>query len=229
MQKLYTKTTVSELKFAAMADKDEAAYHQFEEREVEPILPAFLKEEEGISVTTRGNAYHKVMELMEFEEVLGSSLPMEQVLQERLEKFVERKVMSEEYYNALNLQKLVTFLQDPLAKRMWQAQKRGLLYREQPFVLGISAGRLGEEFPAQEKVLIQGIIDAFFVEDGEIVLLDYKTDKVQTPKELWDRYETQLDYYEEALTKLMQMPVKEKILYSFGLGKCVRAAGDAEE
>ena len=229
LQKLYTKTTVSELKIAAMADKDEAAYHQFEEREVAPILPAFVQEKESVSATTRGNAYHKVMELMEFEEVLGSSLPMEQVLQERLEKFVERKVMSEEYYNALNLQKLVTFLQDPLAKRMWQAQKRGLLYREQPFVLGISAGRLGEEFPAQEKVLIQGIIDAFFVEDGEIVLLDYKTDKVQTPKELWDRYETQLDYYEEALTKLMQMPVKEKILYSFGLGKCVRAAGDAEE
>ncbi len=229
LQKLYTKTTVSELKIAAMADKDEAAYHQFEEREVAPILPAFVQEKESVSATTRGNAYHKVMELMEFEEVLGSPLPMEQVLQECLERFVERKVLPEEYYNALNLQKLATFLQDPLAKRMYQAQKEGLLYREQPFVLGISAGRLGEEFPAQEKVLIQGIIDAFFVEDGEIVLLDYKTDKVQTPKELWDRYETQLDYYEEALTKLMQMPVKEKILYSFGLGKCVRATGDTEE
>jgi len=51
--------------------------------------------------------------------------------------------------------------------------------------------------------------------------LDYKTDKVQTGKELWDRYGTQLEYYEEALSSLMQMPVKEKILYSFSLEECV--------
>lgn len=70
-------------------------------------------------------------------------------------------------------------------------------------------------------MLIQGIIDAFFVEEGQIVLLDYKTDKVQTGKELWDRYATQLEYYEEALSSLMQMPVKEKILYSFSLEDCV--------
>lgn len=245
LQKLYTKTTVSELKIAAMADKDEAAYHQFEEREVEPILPAFLKEEEGISATTRGNAYHKVMELLDFseffEEGAGGDLSMatlnsvvnvwetgilvaepEKVLRESLQGFVERKVLSQEYFEAVNMRKLTTFLQDPIAKRMWQASVSGQLYREQPFVLGISATKLSEDFPAEEKVLIQGIIDAFFVEDGEIVLLDYKTDKVQTPKELWGRYETQLDYYEEALTKLMQMPVKERILYSFGLGMCVR-------
>ena len=69
--------------------------------------------------------------------------------------------------------------------------------------------------------ILQGIIDAFFVEEGEIVLVDYKTDRVTSGKELWDRYETQLDHYEEALTKLMQMPVKERILYSFSLEKCV--------
>ena len=246
LQKLYTKTTVSELKIVAMADKDEAAYHQFEEREVEPVVPAFRKEREGITATTRGNAYHKVMELLDygvfFEEqadaVAAEALKADvgktealsvgtltEAVEERLHKclldFVERKVLPQEYYDALNMQKLLTFLQDPIAERMWQAQKKGTLYREQPFVLGISATKLKEEFPAEEKVLIQGIIDAFFVEDGELVLLDYKTDKVQTARELWDRYETQLDYYEEALCKLMQMQVKEKILYSFGLGGCV--------
>ncbi len=225
LQKLYTKTTVSELKIAAMADKDEAAYHQFEEREVKPILPDFLKGEERISATTRGNAYHKVMELLDYEIFFGAEslvADAEEVLRNSLQAFVERKVLSQEYYEAINFKKLLIFLQNPIAKRMWKAQKTGQLYREQPFVLGISATKLSKEFPPEEKVLIQGIIDAFFVEDDGIVLLDYKTDKVQTPKELWDRYETQLDYYEEALTKLMQMPVKEKILYSFGLGMCVK-------
>ena len=64
-------------------------------------------------------------------------------------------------------------------------------------------------------------MDVFFVEEDGIVLLDYKTDRVGSGKELWDRYETQLDYYEEAVCKLMNMPVKERILYSFSLERCV--------
>lgn len=57
----------------------------------------------------------------------------------------------------------------------------------------------------------------FWVEDGKIVLLDYKTDSVKSVEELWARYETQLAYYSEALEKMMGMPVKEKYLYSFRL------------
>ena len=66
-------------------------------------------------------------------------------------------------------------------------------------------------------MLIQGIIDVFFVENDEIVLLDYKTDVIDSLKSLWKRYEVQLDYYEEALQKLMKLPVKESFLYSFYL------------
>ena len=65
--------------------------------------------------------------------------------------------------------------------------------------------------------MIQGIIDVFFVEEGEIVLLDYKTDVVENMQQLWNRYSTQMDYYEEALTGCMEKVVKEKILYSFYL------------
>lgn len=102
---------------------------------------------------------------------------------------------------------------------MWRAQEQGLLYREQPFVLGIDAKRLDPDLPEGEKVLIQGIIDVFFIEDGEIVLLDYKTDVIDSLEALWNRYNVQIQYYEEALTKLMQMPVKERIMYSFYLEK----------
>ncbi len=226
LQGLYTKTTVSELKIAAMADKDEAAYHQFEKPESEPILPAFMRGEKGISATDRGNAYHKVMEIMDFDLFFAGDVlcaDAAEKLEKMLQTSAENKVMPAEYEEAVSRRKLIRFLENPLAKRMWQAQRQGALYREQPFVLGIGADKLNSDFPATEKVLIQGIIDAFFVEDGEIVLLDYKTDKVQTAKELWERYETQLDYYEEALTKLMQMPVKERILYSFSLEECVTA------
>ncbi len=66
-------------------------------------------------------------------------------------------------------------------------------------------------------MLIQGIIDVFFEEEDGIVLLDYKTDAISSMKELWNRYETQLDYYQEAVRKLSGKPVKERILYSFHL------------
>ena len=109
------------------------------------------------------------------------------------------------------------FLESDLAYRMWRAQRRGTLYREQPFVLGVDARRLKADFPEEETVLIQGIIDVFFAEEDGLVLLDYKTDAVSSLGELWNRYETQMDYYREAIAKLMELRVKERILYSFHL------------
>ena len=66
LQKLYTKTTVSELKIAAMAEKDEAAFHTFEEKEVVPYIPGFRREQEKVSGAVRGNAFHRTMELLDF-------------------------------------------------------------------------------------------------------------------------------------------------------------------
>ena len=264
---LYTKTTVSELKIAAMADRDEEAYHAFEEKEIQPYIPAFKRGEEKVSGTVRGNAYHRVMELLDFEKLmeagLGSSasavskpgvggtvdsktaddadvgnavnseadFPQDygtygkcvsrqklmSALQSFLEDQVAQKRLSREYRDAVRDQRIVSLLLSPLGYRMWQADRAGKLYREQPFVLGIDASRLNAELPETETVLIQGIIDVFFVEEDGMVLLDYKTDSVDTMEELWNRYETQLDYYQEALQKLMGLPVKERILYSFHL------------
>ena len=238
LQKLYTKTTVSELKIAAMAEKDEEAFHTFEEKEVVPYIPAFRREQEKVSGAVRGNAFHRTMELLDFtylftESGLFTGCPNnyeeyrrgldKNRLQNRLEEFLQRETISlrltEEYAKAVSLPKILNFLEQELAYRMWRVQEQGLLYREQPFVLGIDAKRLDPDLPEGEKVLIQGIIDVFFIEDGEIVLLDYKTDVIDSLEALWNRYNVQIQYYEEALTKLMQMPVKERILYSFYLEK----------
>lgn len=234
LAKLYTKTTVSELKIAAMEEKDEAAYHLFEEEEIQPYIPAFKKEEEAVSGAARGSAFHRVMELLDFEFVLTgqfSDFPEsyeayvqgldKKKVKDFLHEFLLQETASlrlpEEYFAAVREQKIVQFLTSPIAYRMWAAEKRGELYREQPFVYGISAERLSRDFPCEEKVLIQGIIDVFFIEEGKLVLLDYKTDVIASMEELWNRYDTQLDYYQEALTRLMDMPVSEKVLYSFYL------------
>ena len=242
LEQLYTKTSVSELKIAAMEEKDEAAYQAFEQKEIVPYVPSFRQSAQEAGGTLRGNAFHKVMELADYEELyqeVYASMPEseetftragdESVLRHNLREMLARETaqgrLPESYRQVLQEHKLLRFFRDGLAWRMWRAHRAGALYREQPFVYGISAARLKPCFPAGEKVLIQGIIDAFFVEDGQIVVVDYKTDRVQTGEELWNRYAEQLKYYEEALGKLMGLSVGEKILYSSSLGCCVTEPG----
>ena len=98
-----------------------------------------------------------------------------------------------------------------------KAARRGKLYKEQPFVLGVDASEIYPEDCSGETILVQGIIDVFFEEEDGLVVLDYKTDKVKNAGELKEKYHAQLDYYAQALEQLLEKPVKEKIIYSFTL------------
>lgn len=218
LEKLYTKTTVSELKKAAMEGAlEEPARELFASQEISPYIPAFMRDKEEVSGTTRGSAMHRVMELLDFTKKYENI----QELTEKIKAYQVQGRLSAEFAEAVRIDKINTFLQSPLADRMHKAAMLNKLYREQPFVYGISANRLSNaenEFPEEETVLIQGIVDAFFYEEDGIILLDYKTDVISSPLELIKRYKVQMDYYEEALTGLTGRPVKEKILYSFYLG-----------
>ena len=216
LQGLYAKTSVSELKMKAMEERDEGAYQLFEETEQKEYVPEFIEAKGEVSGTTRGNAYHRVMELMDFTKV-----PAMDDIWLDLERFAEEKVMDPLYITLIRKDKFKAFLQSDLAMRMKKAQEEKKLYREQPFVYGLEASRLDEKFPQEEKVLIQGIVDAYFEEDGELVIVDYKTDAIGQPEELISRYKEQLKYYKEALENLTKKKVKEMILYSYALNRTV--------
>ena len=229
LKDLYTKTSVSELKMAAMhkafekQSLEETPISLFPTEEIVPYIPNFAKESREVSGAARGSAYHRLLELLDYTKLMEENSNNQTVyMQQSIEQFVESGRITQEEVDMVNLKKIGTFLESSVAARMAAADASGNLYKEQPFVLGIEASRLSEEFPVDEKVLIQGIIDVYFVEDGEIVLLDYKTDAVKTGDELKKRYETQLKYYTEALEKITGYKVKEKILYSFALGKEVK-------
>ncbi|MBO6090147.1 MAG: PD-(D/E)XK nuclease family protein, partial [Lachnospiraceae bacterium] len=83
------------------------------------------------------------------------------------------------------------------------------------------ANEVNEAFPENEKVLVQGVIDVYFEENGKLILMDYKTDRVDNAQELVKRYKTQLDYYSEALSRLEKKPVAEIMIYSFALGEVI--------
>ena len=221
LRNLYTKTTVSELKMAGMQEETDFSFKLFEEETVVPYLPEFLEKDEHVSGSMRGSAFHKVMELFDFSEltiiVNGDAEKAKELLERQLADMRQEGRLSEEYYAVVSVPKIVNFLTSKTAARMGEAARAGRLYKEQPFVLGLCANRLNGEFPQEETVLIQGIIDVFFEEDGKYVLLDYKTDAVETAEELVKRYHVQLDYYAEALKQSFGCRDTERILYSFKL------------
>ena len=161
------------------------------------------------------------MELLDFRKVLRAEKGREREAQigSELDRLEAEGLLSVQWHKSIFIPKLAGFFESALALRMCRAEERGMLYREQPFVLGLPASRLGEEFPEKEQVLIQGIIDVFFEEEGKIIVADYKTDVVKSPEELIQRYQVQLDYYGEALARLTGKEVCEKIIYSFALGR----------
>ena len=142
-------------------------------------------------------------------------------MKDALEDLVEAGKLSREMADAVRPYDIYAFAQTELAKRMTRAASKGELRTEQPFVIQVPARLLELGYTSGEPVLVQGIIDAWFCEDGEIVVVDYKTDYVTKGTQLLEKYGRQLDYYELALGKLTGKRVKEKVIYSFCLKESI--------
>ena len=70
--------------------------------------------------------------------------------------------------------------------------------------------------------MIQGIADCVILEDGQGTIIDYKTDRAGSMEELARRYGEQLELYRAILEEYLGVPIREKVLYSFALGKEIR-------
>lgn len=223
------KFSVSELKRAAYEPQteEESGTRLYEkplhEKSDEEIVPKFRRsqDETDISGAARGTAYHRILELLDY-----SCSYTRETLKAAIQRFVEDAKIDSVSVQSVNPDDLWHFLQSDCAARMQKAALSGKLRKEQPFVLGVEAGRVYPEADPEGKeelLIVQGMIDLFFEEDGEIVLLDYKTDWVHNEEELVKRYQIQLDYYQEALEKSLGKRVKERLIYSFALGREIRA------
>ncbi|WP_251388906.1 helicase-exonuclease AddAB subunit AddA [Mediterraneibacter agrestimuris] len=212
-QKLKLKFTVSELKKRVYL-KEESGELLYEEPEVVPLIPQFLREEEELTGASRGSAYHKLLELLDFRKEYE-----ERSLADAVTKLKEEKKLSDEMADCIRITDILEFLHCGAGVRMQKAAVQSKLFKEQPFVLGVHAEEIYPDITSDETILVQGIIDVYFEEEGELVVLDYKTDNVRTAEQLKEKYHAQLDYYAQALEQLLQKRVKEKIIYSFTLGE----------
>ncbi len=231
------KVTVSELKqMQHDADFDNALVQEecaAEPEDKEPIVPVFIKgREKKLKGNDRGTAYHRVMECLDYSKLDMDDLEnpgvqenpetLENQKQELLEEIksqlaqmVESEKMTALQSASVEAKDILKFCTSSVGKRVYKAAKLEKIRREQPFVY------IDEE--RDEEQLIQGVIDLYFEEEGELVIVDYKTDRVKRGKagadELVSRYAVQLDYYAKALSQITGKKVKEKIIYSFTLGK----------
>lgn len=224
----------------------------FLEEPVTPTIPLFIQREESVEQETanrgalRGTAVHRVMECYDFAS--------EKSVQEQMEAMEKEEKITADMRALVKEQIVADFVSSETGRRMALAQCGGALYREKPFVMGFTEEELenygfgvgsntdsceniyektdsDQEKEEQKKVrheedltLIQGIIDVFWIEKDGIVLLDYKTDRVQQAKELIDRYATQLKLYADALERVFaarKLKVKEILIYSFFLEQLI--------
>lgn len=220
--KLYNrpiKMTVSELKFAGQTEEEfgeKLVEEDFDE--FEATVPQFISKDERVLGAERGSAYHKFMEIIDFEECVD-----EASTKMYLEKMTDKGIISKEWADAISIRQIVKFIDSTLGQEFKAASKANMLYREQQFVMGIPASDVSEEYSEEDIMLIQGVIDVYCVKNNEIILSDYKTDRVPLgtagAEILKKRYEKQLNYYEKALFQLTGMRTVRKSIYSFCLGE----------
>ena len=216
-----TKYSVSELKHRAMEavlEEEEVLEKKSTQEDVIPYIPRFAGGESDTNPNLlRGTAMHRAAAFLPVE-ILAGSKNLEKDLDLWIEKIVARGQLTEEMRQLLRKDKLMLFYQSKLALRMKEAAKRKELYVEKPFVMGRTADEI-EGDGSDALILVQGIVDAFFIEKEEIVLLDYKTDAVHTSSDLVRRYQRQLELYEEAIRDNLGRKIKEKFIYSFHLNR----------
>ena len=222
------KLSVSEIKHEAYAAEirrimEEEDGTPWQESDASKIpQPQFLKEireKEKLSAAAMGSVYHLVLASL---DLTGPCT--RQSVQALLETMVNCDRIQKEEASRLEVGKIMAFLSSGLAGRMQAAARREKLWREAPFVVSKSAAGIRPEWSADEQVLIQGIIDAFFIEEDQVILIDYKTDTAAPGDEesLVRRYRTQFLLYADALENLLRMRVTEAWLYSLSLQKAIR-------
>jgi len=226
-ERLQEENTVY-MEFGALKEK-ESSWHKKSGRtevpEAENMLeteipkPKFLQESQDIKGTAKGTLYHLVMEHFPYRQIKGKITAADFGVY--LDGMVKRGYLGENERKVLDDRKFVAFIRSGIGQRMKKAEEEGRLRREQPFMIGLGADEVDLGQDSQEMIMVQGIIDAFFFEGDEIVLVDYKTDFVKRGQEweLVQKYQVQLGYYAKALERLGGRRVKEKVIYSFALGK----------
>ena len=174
--------------------------------------PAFLKEEGALSGAQRGTALHTFMSCADHAHA-------QQDLEGEIERMTHEHYLTAQEAQSLDRRAISRYYQSDLFLR---SQRSNNLRREFAFQMELGREDLETVIPniGEHLVTVQGIADMIFEEDGAWVLADFKTDRVDADV-LCDRYRRQLALYAKMIAGSTGMPVREKVIYSFYLGRAL--------
>ena len=211
-EKLPSKVTATELKHMEN-EADDESFSMVPARRVRFRKPELGAETKAISGSERGIATHLTLQYMNPERT-GS---VEEVEQE-IARLREKNFLSERQTKAVNCEAIVKLFNSPLGERIRRADA---VHREFRFSLLCDASELMNS-AAGEEILLQGVVDCCLEENGELVIIDYKTDHISSDADLLQKkelYSSQVKAYSLALSRIFSMPVKETVLYFLSVGK----------
>ena len=205
-----TKITATQLKGREL-DQEIAEGTETVRRPAAPEKPLFLQEKRGLSAAERGTAIHLVMQYLPLD-----TAPTAEAVTAQVQALAQRRLLTAAQAEAVDVKAIAAFLRAPLAARIRGAAR---VWREYRFALLMPAERYAGD-AAGEEMLLQGVADCVFEEDGALTVADFKTDRV-TAQEATARaeaYRGQLQAYSDALSRIMEKPVTRRVLYFFACG-----------
>ena len=177
-------------------------------------VPKFRQEKKQLTAAQRGTVYHGIMERIDFSLAASEG---EKYLKQAVSEMIEAEIFTTEEIEGVNLSRITDFFAGNLGRRCAAAYREGKLQRERSFNLEMDI--------SGEAVLVQGIIDCFFEEEDGLVLLDYKTNRIdrnrsfeEEAERLRRSYAKQIEIYSSALSEATGKKVKESYLYLFDAG-----------
>ncbi|MCR5090137.1 MAG: UvrD-helicase domain-containing protein [Oscillospiraceae bacterium] len=209
---LPSKITATQRKEADTEENPDAAF--LPEKEKWEQFGEITEKKNGPNAARKGTAAHLVLQLIDFAKTDST-----EKIRGEIERLCRQGFLTEEEAATVRPEMILGFFLGDLGRRILRAEK---VWREFRFSLLVKAAELLPGESETEKILLQGAVDLCFVEDGSMVLVDYKTDRIESTEELAERvgyYRLQLDTYAKALERIFGMPVKEKNLYFLKIGK----------
>lgn len=221
--------TVSEIK-KMIQEEDEEKHQKYYKENFVLKTPSFIhqgEEKVGFNSAEKGTIFHLAMQLLDFSKFDTEDVSkIREEVKLQINSFVEKNIMSLGEIETINISWIVKFIQSDIFKEIYIANKSEKLFKEKAIDYNIKLKNLfkDENIEEYEKIMVVGIIDLFFEnENGEIILLDYKTDYVtkENLEEVKKRYKVQLDLYKSAIEDISGKKVAKKGLYLFGINEFV--------
>ena len=221
--------TVSEIK-KMIQEEDEEKHQKYYKENFVLKTPSFIhqgEEKVGFNSAEKGTIFHLAMQLLDFSKFDTEDISkIREEIKSQINSFVEKNIMSLDEIETININWIVKFIKSDIFKEIYITNKSGKLFKEKAIDYNIKLKNLfkDENIEEYEKIMVVGIIDLFFEnENGEIILLDYKTDYVtkENLEEVKARYKVQLDLYKSAIEDISGKKVAKKGLYLFGINEFV--------